>query len=156
MKRGVTRPDKARVALRAGAEASRKLRQAERDLKHIGLWGRLSDHLYEVRMAVRPGRSDIPEDRHLADAYQSAVAAPGGYGSLCDIVFYPAAIAADLARWRRLHVRGLLGPPPSSLRHYWASILAHELGHCLGNGSGENVAEHWEAIALERLRGPQT
>jgi hypothetical protein len=154
--RGVTRPLRAKVSFRATGEPARRLRQAERDLKAVGLWGRLSNHLYEVRVAVRPGRSDIPEDRHLADAYPSAVAAPGGYGSLCDIVFYPAAIAADLERWRRLHARGLLGPPPSTLQQYWGSILAHELGHCLGNGKGEAVAEHWEAIARERLRRHQS
>jgi hypothetical protein len=151
-KRTITRPNRAKVSFRATGKSARRLRQAERDLKTVGLWARLADHLYEVRVAVRPGRSDIPDDRHLADAYPSAVAAPGGYGSLCDIVFYPAAIEADLARWRRLHARGLLGAPPPNLQQYWGSILAHELGHCLGNGKGEAVAQHWEAIARERLR----
>jgi hypothetical protein len=154
--RDITRPERAKVLFRATGEPARRLRRAERDLKEVGLWRRLADHLYEVRVAVRPGRSDIPEDRHLADAYPSAVAAPGGYGSLCDIVFYPAAIAADLARWRRLHAQGLLGPPPATLQQYWGSILAHELAHCLGNGKGEAAAQHWEAVARERLRRHQS
>jgi hypothetical protein len=150
--RGITRPQRAKVVFRAAGEPARRLRQAEHDLKGIGLWKRLSGHLYEVRVAVRPGRSDIPGDRHLADAYPSAVAAPGGFGSLCDIVFYPAAIAQDLARWRRYYAEGLLGTPPDSLRQYWGSILAHELAHCLGNGKGERVARRWERRALAKLR----
>jgi hypothetical protein len=129
-----------------------RLRQAEHDLKEVGLWRRLADHLYEVRVSVRPGRSDIPSDRHLADAYPSAVAKPGGFGSLCDIAFDPAAISADLARWRRYYSQGRAGRPPATLRQYWGSILAHELAHCLGNGKGERVADHWERVARDRLR----
>jgi hypothetical protein len=151
--RTITRPKRARVVFQARGDAATRLRQAEVDLKRIKLWGKLADHLYEVKVTVRPGRSDIPNDRHLADAYPSAVAAPGGYGSLCDIAFYPAAISADLARWRRYHSQGRLGRPPATLRQYWGAILAHELGHCLGNGKGEPVAEKWERIALHKLRG---
>jgi hypothetical protein len=128
------------------------VRLAEHDLKRVGLWHRLADHLYEVRVSVRPGRSDIPSDGHLADAYPSAVARSGGFGSLCDIVFYPAAVAADLARWRRYYSQGRAGRPPANLRQYWGSVLAHELAHCLGNGKGERVADHWEGIARRRLR----
>jgi hypothetical protein len=154
-KRPVTRPHGAIVVVRAARRAERRLRRAEHDLKEVGLWHRLADHLYEVRVSVRPGRSDIPSDRHLADAYPSAVAKPGGFGSLCDIAFYPAAIAADLARWRRYYSQGRAGRPPATLRQYWGSILAHELGHCLGNGKGERVADHWERIARDRLRHQQ-
>jgi hypothetical protein len=140
------------VRFQAAGKPARRLRQAEHDLKRVHLWKRLTGRLYEVKVAVRPGRSDIPDDRHLADAYPSAVAAPGGYGSLCDIVFYPAAISQDLARWRRYHAEGSLGAPPDSLREYWGSILAHELAHCLGHGKGERVANRWERKALARLR----
>jgi hypothetical protein len=140
------------VVVRAAGGAVTRLHQAEHDLKQVGLWNRLTDHLYEVRVSVRPGRSDIPSDRHLADAYPSAVAKPGGFGSLCDIAFYPAAIAADLARWRRYYSEGRAGRPAATLRQYWGSILAHELAHCLGNGKGEPVADHWERIARRRLR----
>jgi hypothetical protein len=150
--RTITRPKRARVVFHARGDAARRLRQAELDLKRIKLWDKLANHLYEVKVTVRPGRSDIPNDRHLADAYPSAVAAPGGYGSLCDIAFYPAAISADLVRWRRYHSQGRLGRPPATLRQYWGAILAHELGHCRANGKGEPAAEKWERVALHKLR----
>jgi hypothetical protein len=153
VERPPTRPRQARVHFLAAGEPARRLRQAEQDLKRVGLWDDLTTHLYEVKVAIRPGRSDIPSDRHLADAYPSAVAAPGGYGSLCDIVFYPAAISSDLERWRRYHADGVLAQiPPSTLRQYWGSILAHELAHCLGHGRGETVARRWERTALRALR----
>ncbi|MDP9224941.1 MAG: hypothetical protein M3P18_14075 [Actinomycetota bacterium] len=149
-----TRPRHARVVFLAAGEPARRLRQAERDLKEVSLWNDLTAHLYEVKVAMRPGRSDIPTDRHLADAYPSAVAAPGGYGNLCDITFYPAAITADLDRWRRYHSEGVMPEiPPATLRQYWGSILAHELAHCLGHGKGEVVARRWERRALQALRG---
>jgi hypothetical protein len=153
-KRSATRPHHARVLFLALGEPALRLHQAERDLKKVGIWDRLTEHLYEVKVAVRPGRSHIPQDRHLADAYPSAVAAPGGFGSLCDIAIYPAAIANDLARWRRYHAAGRLEAiPPDNLRQYWGSILAHELAHCLDHGSGEQSAERWERKALDGLRG---
>jgi hypothetical protein len=150
-KRKVTRPRGARVLFLATGRAVTRLHQAEHDLKAVRLWGRLTNHLYEVKVAVRPGRSDIPADRHLADAYISAVAAQGTLRNLCDIVFYPVAIAQDLVRWRRYHAQGRLGRPPGTLRQYWGSILAHELAHCLGTGRGERVAKHWEAKAQRKL-----
>jgi hypothetical protein len=150
-KRAITRPRGARVRFFATGRALTRLHEAEHDLKSVRLWGPLTNHLFEVKVAVRPGRSDIPADRHLADAYISAVAAQGTLRNLCDIVFYPAAIARDLVRWRRYHAQGRLGRPPGTLRQYWGSILAHELAHCLGTGRGERVAKHWEAKAQHKL-----
>jgi hypothetical protein len=155
-KRAITHPKGVVVMVRATGGVATRMRRAEHDLKEVGLWSRLAEHLYEVRVSVRPGRSDIPSDRHLADAYPSAVAKPGGFGSLCDIAFYPAAIVADLTRWRRYYSQGRAGRPPATLRQYWGSILAHELAHCLGNGKGERVADHWERVARDRLRHRRT
>jgi hypothetical protein len=150
--RPITRPGGVRVRFVATGRPLRRLRLAEHDLKAVRLWWRLTHHLYEVKVAVRPGRDDIPPDRHLADAYISAVGAHGALQNMCDIVFYPAALAQDLVRWRRYHAQGRLGRPPATLRQYWGSILAHELAHCLGTGKGEKVADHWEVVAQRRLR----
>jgi hypothetical protein len=149
--RRVTRPRGGRVRFVATGRAVVRLHQAEHDLKAVRLWWPLTHHLFEVKVAVRPGRSDIPADRHLADAYISALAVRGSLQNFCDIVFYPAAIAQDLVRWRRYHSQGRLGRPPATLRQYWGAILAHELAHCLGTGKGEKVAQHWEGIALKKL-----
>jgi hypothetical protein len=155
--RRVTRPYGARVRFIGPASAVRRLRQAEHDLKAVRLWWPLTHHLFEVKVAVRSGRSDIPPDRHLADAYTSALEVQGTLQNFCDVVFYPAAITQDLARWRRLHAQGRLGRPPAGLRPYWGALLAHELGHCRGTGKGERVANLWEGRALHRLdRGSQT
>jgi hypothetical protein len=149
--RHVTRPRGARVRFVATGKPATRLRHAERDLKAIRLWWPLTHHLFEVKVAVRPGQSDIPADRHLADAYISALAVQGSLKNFCDIVFYPAAIAQDLVRWQRYYSQGRSERPPATLRKYWAAVLAHELAHCLGRGKGEKVAEHWESRALKRL-----
>lgn len=129
-----------------------KIAQAIADLKAIGLWDDLTGHLYVLKIATRPGLEDIPADGHLADALLTAAVDEYGMGSACDIMFFPAAIARDLERWRGYFADGLVPDPPPTLRQYWASILAHELGHCLNWEGGEPFAERWEARALEALR----
>ena len=127
-------------------------RRAVRDLKRLGLWKRLTDHLYVVKLGSRLGRESIPDDGHLADAILTAQVDEQGRGALCDIRFYPTAMRDDLVRWAQYYAQNLLPEPAPSLRQFWGAILAHELAHCLGEGKGERVAERWEDRALRGLR----
>lgn len=128
-----------------------RVARATRDLRRIGLWDDLTKGLYAIHFRSRLGRDDVPEDGHLADALSTAVIDEDGQGGLCDIWFYPTAIADDLRRWRQYHADGRLDEPPPSPGQFWAAITAHELAHCLGFGRGEKAAERWEAKALARM-----
>ena len=146
------KPKGARVENVAFGRSHGHARQAVKDLKRVGLWKRLTDHLYVVKMGSRLGRESIPEDGHLADAILTAQVDEQGRGSLCDIRFYPTAMSDDLARWAQYYAQNLLPEPAPTLRQFWGAILAHELAHCLGHGKGEPVAERWEDRALRALR----
>ncbi len=122
------------------------------DLKKVGLWRPLTNHLYSLKFATRLGRLNVPEDGHLADAYLTAAINGNEGGAACDVMFFPTAMADDLARWRTYHSQGLLADPAPTLRQFWGSIMAHELAHCLKHGRGEPTAERWEARALAALR----
>lgn len=150
-RRPITRPDHVLVTNAALGGSRRHVRRAIRDLRRIGMWQRLTEHLYSVRFATRPGRDQVPDDGHLADAYLTAQIDGRRGGPACDVMFFPAAMADDLERWRTYHGRGLLADPPPSARHFWAAITAHELAHCLGDGKGEGAAMRWERRALRRL-----
>lgn len=136
-----------------------RVRDAIADVKRIGLWRRLTRHLYIVRVGSRPGVTDVPGDRHLADAYLWGQIDAGGAGGVCDIMFYPRAVKDDLDRAAGYYAQGL-GEAPPTLGDLWAAVLAHELAHCLPhhNKRGlprlapESVAEKWEARALARLQ----
>ena len=134
------------------ADSKKRVRMAVRDLKAVDLWWPLTRHLYKVKFGSRPGVVNIPEDGHLADAVLTAAFDEEAQGRLCDIVFFPNAIARDLANWRLYHSRGSVEEPPPTLRQYWGAIAAHELGHCFPGSPGEKVARSWEARALEALR----
>ena len=153
--RGITQPEGTTVHNGAHGSSKRLVRMAIADLKRAGLWKPLTKHLYVIKVSSRLGRENVPEDGHLADAYLTAQIDDGVGGSLCDIMFFPTAMADDLARWRTYNAQGLLADPAPSRRQFWASILAHELAHCLDHGSGEDVAERWEAKTLTRLRSGQ-
>lgn len=131
--------------------SNRALSRAIRDVKRLGYWHRLTGHLYVVQISSRPGLHDVPPDNHLADAFLRAYIDDEGQGAMCDIRFYPAALRQDLENWRTAHNRGLFDDPPPSLRTYWASILGHELAHCLGHGKGERVALDWETRIRHRM-----
>jgi hypothetical protein len=68
-------------------------------------------------------------------------------------MFFPDAMAADLARYDRYYHQGLLPDPTPTEREFWVSILGHELGHCLYHGRGEPTAERWEKKVLDAARG---
>lgn len=136
--------------------ARRRLRTAVEDLRRIGVWPRLTRHLYVVKLGARPGRANVPPDAHLADAVRSAYVDARGQGLLCDVVVFPAAITADLARWRSYHAAGLLPQPAPPPRHFWAAIVGHEIAHCLAHRAPEQVAISWEEKILALLDRPKT
>lgn len=151
--RGITQPEGTSVQNVAHGPSKRLVATAIRDLKRVKLWKPLTKHLYVIKIGSRLGRSNVPEDGHLADAYLTAQIDDDGVGgSLCDIMFFPTAMADDLARWRTYNAQGLLDDPAPTRSQFWAAILAHELAHCLNHGSGEPLAEKWEARALEAVR----
>ena len=147
-----TRPHR-KVVLETTGEARTRIATAIDDLKTIGFWERLTGSLFEVQLDARSGRSNIPRDEHLADAYYTAKTEPNGGGTVCDIMFFSTSIAADLERWRSLYAEGRIDrPPPESLRQYYGSLLAHELGHCQPGPRGEPEALSWEHRAVTALQ----
>jgi hypothetical protein len=136
----------------AFGRSKRRLQRAISDLKKVDLWYPLTKHLFKLKLASRLGVSNIPEDGHLADAVLTGAIEEDAQGRLCDLMFFPNAIAQDIDRWRLYYSQGALIDPPPTLRQFWGSILAHELGHCFPGSPGEKVAERWEREALERLR----
>lgn len=150
--RGITKPEGVQVENAGQPGTKRLIRRAISDLKKVDLWSPLTKHLYGVKFATRPGRDSIPDDGHLADAFLTAKIDGDEGGTFCDIMFFPAAMRDDLARWRSYHARGLLSEPAPSGRQFWASIMAHELAHCLKEKRGEIAAGKWERRALEAVR----
>jgi hypothetical protein len=133
--------------LALGASHAR-VRAAIADIRAAGLWDELTRHLYVVQIESRPGRVNMPDDGHLADAFLTATIDQGGSGGLCSIMFFPSAIRADLQRVNEYFEQGLAAEEPPSRRAFWASILGHELGHCFPGQPGEDVAQRWESRVL--------
>jgi hypothetical protein len=130
--------------------SQQRVNQAVADLKAIGLWDDLTSHLYVVNIQSRPGTSNIPDDRHLADAFLTAQIDEQGSGGLCSIMFFPAAVRGEYAELLAYAADHSTYEAPS-LRDFWASILGHELGHCFKGQPGEDVARRWEDRVLEEL-----
>jgi hypothetical protein len=135
-----------RIDLRATGRPQARLRAAIEMLRRVGMWRDLTGHLLVVQIGVRPGTTRLPEDGHLADAYPTGVFERGRTGSLCSIVFYPAAMQREL---RRLETAGY----ESSARALWPIVLAHELGHCGPDPArrGEGAAQAVEAEAARLI-----
>ncbi len=150
--RGITDP-KGVVVTNVSLERTKEdVDQAIHDLKEVGLWRALTRHLYEVKFGSRNGRSNVPDDGHLADAFLTAKVDGNIGGTFCDILFFPTAMEDDLDRWESYYSQGLLDDEPPTLRQFWASIMAHELGHCVDGPHGEAVAMRWESKALLAVR----
>lgn len=147
----VINPPGVRVENAALGRSKVRVRRAIRDLKAADLWKPLTRHLYRIKFGSRLGLVNVPEDGHLADAVLTAAFDRHAQGRLCDVMLFPNAIARDLERWRTYWARGALADPPPSLRAFWASIVAHELGHCFPGGPGEKVARSWERRALRAV-----
>jgi hypothetical protein len=150
--RGITVAEDLTVDNAAFGRSRSKVAQAVADLKKVGLWKKLTGHLYVVKFGSRLGSENVPEDGHLADAYLTAQIDGDVAGGRCDVMFFTTAIKQDLTRWVTYHAQGLLTEEPPSLRQFWASIMAHELAHCLRGANGEGVAQQWEERALKALR----
>lgn len=130
-----------------------RIRQAVSDLKRLGFWKRLTDHLWQVRISTRPGEARIPQDGHLADAIYTFQQGRGSnLEPVCDIFFYSRAMTLDAERQAAAEAAGALEEPAPSLRQFWAVVLAHELAHCTGKGQkGEKHSTRWEERVLEAL-----
>ncbi|MDQ3941100.1 MAG: hypothetical protein M3238_07110, partial [Actinomycetota bacterium] len=128
------------------------LTTAIEDVKAIGFWDELTAHLYLVKIDSRRGRLNVPTDGHLADTYYTGVIDERGAGPLCDVMFFPTAVADDLVRWRDYFADGRIAEAPPSLGDFYASLLAHELAHCGTGPRGEPVARAWERRARAALR----
>jgi hypothetical protein len=150
--RGITDPKGVIVENVSLEETTQDVERAIGDLKEVGLWRRLTSHLYGVKFGSRNGRSNIPDDGHLADAFLTAKIDGNIGGTYCDIVFFPTAMEDDLDRWRSYYSQGLLSDEAPTFRQFWASIMAHELSHCFDGPHGEPVALRWEAKALAAVR----
>ena len=147
-----TGPSRFRVEMEAKGRARPLLIRAVADLKRIGFWGDLTSHLYVLRIDSRVGRLNVPRDGHLADAYYTGTIDRRGAGELCDVMFFSTAVSDDLARWRGFWAAGRIAEPPPSVRHFYASLLAHELAHCRHGARGEPEAIRWERRARDALR----
>ena len=145
-------PKTPRVVIESTGRTGALLATGVRDLKAVGLWPRLTDHLYGVELDSRSGRGNVPEDGHLADAYFTGTLDDGSGGLVCDIMFFPSAVASDLARWREYYAGGLLAEQPPTVRGFYGALLAHELAHCRRGPRGEAVARAAEDRALQALR----
>lgn len=136
----------------AFGRSKKRLSRAVRDLKEARLWRPLTRHLYKIKFASRLGVVNVPDDGHLADALLTAAFDEDAQGRVCDVMFFPNAIAQELDRSRLYYEQGAISEPPPTLRQFWGAVTAHELAHCLPGGPGEKVAEEWEARALRKLR----
>ncbi|HEX2236339.1 MAG TPA: hypothetical protein VHK89_08695, partial [Actinomycetota bacterium] len=146
-----------RPRIRGPRAARRILARAVRDLHRLRLWAPLTRHLDAITLTARPGRANIPHDKHLADAFLGAVFLRGRSGAGCDIRFYPAAIALDLRRQAAYHADAGLSRAPPTARQFWVALLGHELAHCLPprvrfRQRGERTAERWEKRVLEAAK----
>lgn len=148
----LTKPDRALVENLAEGPYRARIRTAIGDLKAVGMWKKLTEELFVVEISARPGRSFVPEDAHLADAYRTLDIREHHAGVLCDITFYPTAMQDDLERWQGYFDDDLTTDSPPTVRQLWGSVLAHELSHCLKRSNDEASAQAWERRALNALR----
>jgi hypothetical protein len=145
---------------RASGAARARLARAIGDLRATALWRRLTKDLFVISVGSRPGRQYVPDDGHLAEARAFPYVDDDGSGRLCDITFFPTAIDDDLRLQAHYHEQGLLDRAPPTKRHFWTSILGHELAHCLPNQrdglpalTGEAAARRWERKVLAAVEG---
>lgn len=136
----------------AQGKSDERVARAIKDLKDVNLWLALTRHLYKVKFDSRLGAVNVPDDGHLADAILTAAFDDHAQGRLCDVMFFPNAIAQDLDRWRLYYEQGATSHPAPTLRELWASVMAHELGHCFPGGPGEKFARKWERRTLRRMQ----
>lgn len=137
-----------RVTNDAFGNSQERLRHAIAELKRLGFWHELTDHLFVIDLGSRLGTANVPKDQHLADANSTGTVEGDQMGALCDLMFFTTAIRQDLDRWRGYYEQGLADTEPPTMEHYWVMLLAHELTHCLPRKHGETAARRAE----ERVR----
>ncbi|HYI45509.1 MAG TPA: hypothetical protein VE174_08660 [Actinomycetota bacterium] len=135
---------KVRVDNGAFGYSKHRLRFAIAELKRLGFWHELTDHLFVIDLGSRLGTANVPQDQHLADASSTGTVEGDQMGALCDLMFYTTAIRQDLDRWRGYYEQGLADEEPPTIEHYWVMLLAHELTHCLPRHHGEKAARRAE------------
>lgn len=117
------------------------------------MWRRLTKHLGGMTLKAYNGTYRVPPDRHLADSiYTVAPNARGDMGLYCDVVFFSVAMSRETVRLGRYYDLGYLDDRPPNLRELYASVVAHELGHCQEGRKGEEAARRREDTTLRRLR----
>ncbi|MDQ3659857.1 MAG: hypothetical protein M3454_02100 [Actinomycetota bacterium] len=140
----------ARVTVAGGPVTHPAMSAAVAEIKRLRLWRAMTSHLTRLHIRARPGRSAVPQDRHLADSlYRPTRDAEGRF---CRITFYPRAMRDDLARQRFYFSEGRLPAKPPTMGQFWVAILAHELAHCRDHMRTEKAALRVEHRVLERLR----
>lgn len=152
-KRGPT-PPKGVGYVNAGLNAADRanIRRAVRDLKELGFWTELTEHVVRVTISSRPGEGRILEDGRLADAVMTIQVGGRFPGAWCDVLIYSTALVRDIAQQEAYWAEGRLSAPPPDLRDFWAVILAHELAHCSPRGQkGEGYSTRWEGRVLDAL-----
>ena len=128
------------------------IRRAVRDLKELGFWKELTEHVVRVRISSRPGEYRILEDGRLADSIMTTQVGGRFSGVWCDVLIYSTALVQDIAQQEIYWAEGRLAAPPPDLRDFWAVILAHELAHCSPRGQkGEAYSTIWEGRVLAAL-----
>lgn len=152
------------LVFETGRFEQRLFQRAIRSLDRIRVWPKLTDGLHSVELETHPGaRSEAGV--HLADATLGHTVLDGRPLVVCDIRFYPRAIRQELRlfrrvrelglsprRWRDYNDNGVFDEPQPRRSDFWASILAHELSHCLVGPHGERAAQNWEYKTMRRLR----
>ena len=131
---------------------TKPIERAIEDIKEVGVWRRLTKHLYLVKFAVYERGTMKYNKRHLANALSTVVQDEAGEFQLaCDIVFYRGTISEESERAREYQELGYRSQFPSSPRLLYAEIVGHELAHCLEGKSGEKVAQRWGKKVLRLL-----
>jgi hypothetical protein len=142
----------------------RLFQQTVRDLVSVGVWKKVTEGLHSVELETHPGARS-KAGVHLADAVLNHTVAEGRPLVVCDIRFYPRAIRQELRlfrrveelggspqQWRDYNTNGVFDEEVPAKSDFWASILAHELAHCLVGRHGEKAAQAWEYKTMRRLR----
>lgn len=168
---GKAKPGPAGITLvfETGPFEQRLFQATVRDLVRVGVWRKLTRGLHSVELETHPGARS-KAGVHLADAVLSHAVLEGKPLVVCDIRFYPRAIRQELRlfrrvkelglspdEWRDYNDNGVFDEPTPDKSDFWASILAHELSHCLVGPHGEQAAQAWEYKTMRRLRsrGPR-
>jgi len=141
---------KPRVRIAGGPLTHPAMNAAVTEIKRLHRWRAMTSHLTRLNIRARPGKSAVPQDRHLADSlYRPTRRVEGRF---CRVTFYPRAMRDDLAKQRYYYSQDRLPVAPPTMDEFWVAILAHELAHCNDQMRTEKVALRVEHRVLELLR----